>query len=332
MSRQDGQKTKILALLDLLEKQTDDQHHLTVPDMVELLNSRYDIPAERKSIYNDLDALIHYGYNIEQQRGRNGGYWLANRKFELPELKLLVDAVQSSRFITEKKSRILIEKLETLASTHQAKDLHRQVFVSGRVKSDNEANLYAVDTLHQAIADDKKVTFRYFHWNVDGKKDYHRTTDYQVSPWALAWENDNYYLIAYQDYTQPAGIRHYRVDRMHHVTMLEQKRSGKPVYDGLDLTAYIQRHFNMYGSDNIQMVTLRCSNDIASTIIDRFGLTAIRVPQEDGKHFHINVKVAISPQFFGWVCGLSPHVTIHGPESVREEMRAHLRQMAQDYF
>ena len=331
MSRQDGQKTKILALLDLLEKQTDDQHHLTVPKMVEMLNSHYDIPAERKSVYNDLDALIQYGCNIEQQRGRGGGYWLANREFELPELKLLVDAVQSSRFITEKKSRILIEKLEGLTSIWQAKELHRQVFVSGRVKSDNEANLYAVDTLHQAIADDRKVTFQYFHWNAEGKKIYHHK-EYRVSPWALAWENDYYYLIAYQDYAQPVGIRHYRVDRMHHVSMLDEPRSGKQIYDGLDLTAYIQRHFNMYGSDNIQMVTLRCSNNIASTIMDRFGPNTIRVPQEDGEHFHINVKVAISRQFFGWVCGLSPLVTIHGPESVREEFRQHLRQMEQDYF
>ncbi len=332
MSRQEGQKAKILALLQVFERKTDDQHLLTVPELVDALNSA-GIAAERKSIYTDIAALQDAGYDIEQQRGRGGGYYLASRTFELPELKLLVDAVQSSRFITRKKSRELIHKLESLASSYQASALQRQVFVSGRAKSENETAYYAVDALHQAIAADQMVSFQYWEWQADGKKHPRRNgVLYQVSPWALAWENDNYYLIAYQDYAQPANIRHYRVDRMQKVTVLDQPRAGKDLYADFDLAAYIKKRFNMYASSDEQQVTLRCANHMAGTIIDRFGTGVMLIPEDNNTHFHVTVPVAVSPQFLGWVCGLSPQVTILGPENVCEKMRTLVKEMTELYF
>lgn len=332
MSRQEGQKAKILTLLQLLERKTDDRHRLTVPEMVDALEAA-GVPAERKSIYHDIAALQDAGYDIEQQRGRGGGYYLASRSFELAELKLLVDAVQSSRFITQRKSNALIRKLEGLASEYQASALQRQVFVSGRAKSQNETAYYTVDTLHQAIAADRMVSFQYWNWQADGEKQPRRNGMlYQVSPWALAWENDNYYLIAYQDYEQPAGIRHYRVDRMMKVSMLSTPRAGKALYDGLDLASYIKKHFNMFASMDEQKVTLRCADFMAGTMIDRFGQDVIRVPEPEGGYFHITVPVAVSPQFLGWVCGLAPHVTILGPESVRQRMQTLVQQLKRDYL
>lgn len=331
MSRQEGQKAKILALLQVFEQKTDDQHMLTVPELVDALNGA-GIPAERKSIYTDIAALQDAGYDIEQQRGRGGGYYLASRSFELAELKILVDAVQSSRFITRKKSRELIHKLEGLASSYQASALQRQVFVSGRAKSENETSYYAVDALHQAIASDKMVSFQYWEWQPDGKKHPRREGSlYKVSPWALAWENDNYYLIAYQDYAQPANIRHYRVDRMQKVKVLNHPRAGKKLYADFDLAAYIKKRFNMYASSDEQQVTLRCANHMAGTIIDRFGTGIMLIPEEDGAHFHVTVPIAVSPQFLGWVCGLSPYVTILGPETVREKMCALAHTLAEMY-
>ncbi len=331
MPRQEGQKVKILTLLKLFERKTDENHRLSVPELIDALDAA-GVPAERKSIYADIAALQSAGYDIEQQKGRGGGYFLANRTFELAELKLLVDAVQSSRFITQKKSNKLIKKLESLASQYQASALQRQVFVSGRVKNENESAYYSVDALYQAIAADKMVSFQYQKWQVDGKKHSSRNgAVYQVSPWALAWENDNYYLIAYQDYAEPANIRHYRVDRMTNVCITEKPRAGKDLYTDFDLAAYIKKHFNMYGSANEQKVTLRCTNSMAGTMIDRFGTDVMLIAEDDGEHFHFTVPVAISPQFLGWVCGLSPYVSVTAPESVRSQMLELAQSLVESY-
>lgn len=331
MPRQEGQKTKILTLLKLFERKTDEDHRLSVPDLIAALDAA-GIPAERKSIYADIAALQEAGYDIELQRGRTGGYYLASRTFQLAELKLLVDAVQSSKFITQKKSSALIRKLEGFASQYQASALQRQVFVSGRAKNANETAYYAVDTLYQAIAADKMVSFQYMEWTPEKVKKPRRDgKPYRVSPWALAWENGYYYLIAYQDYAEPAGIRHYRVDHMNRVTMLESPRCGKEQYAQFDLAAYIKRHFNMYGSSEIHRVTLRCENFMAGAMLDRFGTDVMLIPEEDGQHFHLTVPIAVSPQFLGWVCGLAPHVTVTAPAEVRAEMQALARQLTETY-
>ncbi|MBQ5754140.1 MAG: WYL domain-containing protein [Oscillospiraceae bacterium] len=316
MARQEGQKAKILVLKSILERKTDEEHTLSVPQILEALE-REGIKAERKSVYTDIEALRQSGVEVELNRGRGGGYYLAGRTFELPELKLLVDAVQSSQFITEKKSHELIKKLESFASEAQARQMQRQVFVSGRAKTMNESIYYIVDALHAAIAGDRQVTFQYMEWTLSKRKAAkHGGELYRVSPWALAWENANYYLVAHT----PKGIRHYRVDKMKGVVVTDQPRQGKDEFRALDLAAYTRKMFGMYGGQE-EKVTLKCANRLVGVMLDRFGTGAILVPQPDDT-FHLTVPVAVSPQFLGWVCGFGADVKVVGPENVRREMAA----------
>ena len=299
MPKQEGQKSKLLTLLRILEQKTDEEHLLNVPQLVELLEQQ-DILAERKSIYSDIDTLRSLGYDIQLRRGRGGGYWLASRTFELSELKLLVSARTSSK---------LIHKLEALCSDYEGTQLQRQVYVDGRPKSDSHTLLYSIDALHSAINAGRMVRFRY--------KDGGTRT---VSPWQLAWENGCYYLIAYQDEKEPAGIRNYRVDRMSSVTVLGDARRGKAEFRQFDLPAYLRKHFNMFGGPEYR-VTLRCTADLESAMRDRFGKAPVFVPEEDGTHFHFDVPVCVSPQFYGWVCGFGGKVEVMAPAEVRQGLR-----------
>lgn len=321
MARQEGQKAKLLVLLQIFEHHTDAQHRLSVPQIAALL-AQENVPCERKSIYADIAALQSAGYDIELQRGRGGGYYLDRRTFELAELKLLVDAVQSSRFITEKKSGALIKKLEGFASDAEARQLQRQVYVAGRVKSMNESVYYGVDTLYQAIDAGRMVRFHYWDWTPDRQKQPRRGGMYYcVSPWALAWENGCYYLIAYEDYELPAGIRHYRVDKMSQVSLLDEPRRGSRHYADFDLAAYVQKMFNMFTGTE-QAVTIRCANHLAGAMLDRFGTRAMLLSEEDGAHFHFTVPVAVSPQFLGWICGFGDAIEVTAPADVRAALHA----------
>lgn len=322
MPKQEGQKSKLLALLHILERQTDENHMLNVPQIIELL-AQQGVICERKSVYSDIQTLNQLGYDIELKRGRNGGYWMAHRTFDLAELKLLVDAVQSSRFIPEKKSLSLIKKLEELASVHEASALQREVYVAGRPKTNNNQLLYNVDALHGAISAGRVVKFRYKH----GETNDWRT----VSPWQMAWENGGYYLIAYQDEKTPAGIRHYRVDRMSMVKAQEEPRRGKEQFRDFDLPAYLKMHFNMYGGPKAR-VTLRCTGDLEEAMRERFGRENVFVPESDGGHFHFDADVCVSDQFFGWVCGFGGKVEITAPADVRAQFAGLARRIGQEHI
>ena len=248
------------------------------------------------------------GYDIVLQRGRGGGYWLAHRAFELAELKLLVDAVQSCRFIPQEKPDALIAKLEQLASHYEAVQLQRQVYVAGRPRSQNPQVLYTIDALHEAINAGRQVSFHY-----------HNGKDHTVSPWQLAWDGGSYYLIAYQDYSLPAGIRHYRVDRMSHVTVLrDQPCRGKALYAQFSLPVYLNKHFNMYGGPEYR-VTLRCTADLRDAMTDRFGRDIILIDDPDGG-FHFTAPICVSGPFLGWVCGFEGKVTVVAPAEVRARL------------
>ena len=314
MPKQEGQKSKLLTLLRIFEQKTDEEHRLNVPQLVELLEQQ-NIFAERKSIYSDIETLRSLGYDIQLQRGRGGGYWLASRTFELSELKLLVDAVQSSKVVSARTSSRLIHKLEALCSDYEGTQLQRQVYVDGRPKSDSQTLLYSIDALHSAINAGKMVRFRY--------KDSGTRT---VSPWQLAWDGGCYYLIAYQDEKDPAGIRNYRVDRMSGVTVLAEDRRGKAEFRSFDLPSYLRKHFNMYGGSEYR-VTLRCSADLEPAMKDRFGKSILLVPEADGC-FHFDVPVCVSPQFYGWVCGFGGKVEVLAPEEVRQGMRETAQMLA----
>ena len=314
MPKQEGQKSKLLTLLRILEQKTDEEHLLNVPQLVELLEQQ-DILAERKSIYSDIDTLRSLGYDIQLRRGRGGGYWLASRTFELSELKLLVDAVQASKVVSARTSSKLIHKLEALCSDYEGTQLQRQVYVDGRPKSDSHTLLYSIDALHSAINAGRMVRFRY--------KDGGTRT---VSPWQLAWENGCYYLIAFAD---EKGIRHYRVDKMSGVRVLDAPRRGQEQFADLDLPAYLRKHFGMYGGPE-HRVTLRCTADLEGAMRERFGTTPMFLPEENGC-FHFDVPICVSDQFYGWVCGFGGKIEVVAPPEVRQGMRQVAARLAEQH-
>jgi predicted DNA-binding transcriptional regulator YafY len=331
MPRKEGQKRKLLVLIALLARETDEHHPLSVPRLVELL-AQNGVEAERKSIYDDiatLNDLPGSPFEIVQSRGRGGGYYMAATPFEVPELKLLVDAVYASRFITARKSKTLIEKLGRFVSRYEEETLDRKVLVSGRVKSTDEKILYTVDTLHTAITNGNQVTFRYCDWTMDKKMEPRRGgAAYIVSPWVLVWDGGNYYLIAYAG--AEAGLRHFRVDKMTHTEALpDTAREGAAAYEKFDVNAYMQQMFGMF-SGPVREVTLRCAAHLAGAMIDRFGTGPSLVPCGQ-KQFDIHVTVQVSPQFYGWVAGFAGSVEIVSPPEVREEMRHTLEGLQQMY-
>lgn len=329
MARSSNQKMKLLYLLKILNEKTDENHRLSARELIEEL-AHYDICAERKSIYDDISCLTDFGYDIVYVKGKtDGGYYLAGREFELPELKLLVDAVQASRFITQKKSKELIGKLEKLAGPYEAKKLQRQVLVAGRIKTENESIYYNVDRIHKAIQEDTPVTFIYLEWNLQKELQPRKEgRQYQVSPFALTWKDENYYLIAYDEGEEK--IKHFRVDKMSRITAIpERKRSGKEAFDKLDIAEYTNKTFGMFGGE-AETVTLLLPASMIGIIIDRFGKEITIRKREEGL-VSVRVKAAVSNQFFGWLSGLGGGVMIMKPEKVKEDYKNYLKSILRHY-
>ncbi len=317
MAKSPGQKLKLLYILKLLKEHTDESHPMGTPELIRRLEA-YGIHSERKSIYDDMEKLCDFGYDIIQVHSRQGGgYYLASREFELPELKLLVDAVQSSRFITTKKSRELIKKLEQLAGRHDAGKLQRQVYVAGRIKTENESIYYNIDSIHRAIQEDRQVAFEYLDWNLKKELVPRDKGRRRVSPWALIWRDENYYLAAYDSFD--GIVKHYRVDKMGDVSLAEEKREGVEQMAGMDLAAYANRTFGMFGGRE-ETVTLHLPGRLIGVALDRFGREADIRPLP-GECFQIRVKVAVSGQFFGWLAGIGADVRVVSPGEVRERYR-----------
>lgn len=330
MAKNPNQKLKLLYLHQILLQQTDEEHKLSMEEILRAL-ARYGIEAERKSIYSDIAALQDFGLDIILQRGPGGGYYVASRDFELPELKLLVDAIQCSRFITERKSDELIHKIESLASQPQARVLQRQVYIADRIKTMNESIYYNIDTLHSAISAGVQITFQYFEWVLNfrsheriQKRYRHNGAQYQVSPWALTWDDENYYMIAYEPIS--GSIRHYRVDKMEHIALTDEPREGQRLFhDRFNPADYSRKVFGMFSGEE-KIVRLRCENRFIGVLRDRFGAELMVQPLEDG-YFAVNVTVAVSPQFFSWVFGLGGGVQIVEPQDVRQQFQQQLRQL-----
>lgn len=325
MARSSNQKLKLLYLAQFFMEETDETHPLSVQQLIERLAAQ-DIAAERKSIYDDIEALRQFGMEILKS-GR-GGYYLAERTFELAELKLLVDLCASSRFLTEKKSRSLIGKLESLASRYEAGSLARQVVVAHRIRTMNESIYYNVDELHDAISRDRAVTFHYFEYVVPKDRVYrHGGALYHISPFALTWDDENYYLIGFDE---NAGIlKHFRVDKMEHITVTDTPRAGGEVFGRIDLGTYTDTLFGMF-SGSPESVLLRFENRLAGAVIDRFGADIAVMP--DGKdHFTVRVRAAVSDQFFGYLSGFGAAVEVLSPRSVVEKYRAHIEAIAALY-
>lgn len=319
MARNENQKLKLIYIMDMLYRETDEEHGVTITDMINMLES-HDIKAERKSLYNDIDTLTAYGMDIMKKKyDRNMYYSLVSRDFELAELKLLVDAVQSSKFITVNKTNELIKKIESLTSKYEARQLQRQVYVLNRLKNINEKIYISVDVLHRAIHKGVQVTFKYTSWNV--KKELvpkHGGEIYRVSPWGLIWDDENYYLIGFDEKSQT--IKHYRVDKMIELDETDIPRNGKELFERFDAASYSKKTFGMYGG-KVCTVKLKVASELAGVIIDRFGSDIMLHPNSDNEHFTVNVDVAVSEQFLGWIAGLSGNVEIVEPCHVREQFK-----------
>jgi predicted DNA-binding transcriptional regulator YafY len=317
MAKSAGQKLKLLYIIKMLEDNTDENHPLSTSEIIDRLEAE-GIHSERKSIYDDIEKLISFGYDIIQVSSRNGGgYYMGSREFELPELKLLVDAVQSSRFITTKKSRELIGKLELKAGKYDAGKLQRQVYVAGRIKTENESIYYNIDSIHRGIQEDRQIGFTYMDWNLNKEMVPRENGERSVSPWALIWREENYYLAAYDNID--GIIKHYRVDKMGNVRVLNLKREGKEQFSHIDPAKYTNSTFGMYGGKE-ETVTLAFPNRLIGVVMDRFGRDADIRPLENGT-FRVRVKVAVSGQFFGWLSGIGAAAEIASPKSVRQEYK-----------
>jgi predicted DNA-binding transcriptional regulator YafY len=328
MARSENQKLKLLYLLKILMEETDEEHYITMPEIIKKLES-YDVKAERKSIYNDISYLKDFGVDLVGEKfGSSHGYYIASRDFELSELKLLVDAVQSAKFITAKQSDDLIKKLEALVSRHEAKQLQREVFVAERVKTDSHKTLYNVDTLHSAISNNSNVSFKYWQWDVHKKMvPKHGGKIYNVSPWALSWDDENYYLVGFD--VEAGKIKHFRVDKMMDIAQTQEPRRGREEYDKQDMASSAKRIFGMFNGYE-ETVQLYCKDNMAGVIIDRFGKDVMIVPKGKG-YFQANVKVSVSGQFFGWVLSLGEDVKIIGPQRVVEDITKRIEKLGKLY-
>ena len=327
MPRSANQKLKLLYLMQFLLQRSDEAHPLTVQQMIDEL-ARHGIGAERKSIYDDLEALRVFGLDIVQSRGKTTGYYVGVRDFELPELKLLVDSVQSSKFITHKKTLSLIKKIEGLASAYDAQLLQRQVYVRNRVKSMNESVYYNVDEISNAITQDKAIRFRYFDYTVTKERRFRRDgARYEISPFSLMWDDENYYMLGYD--AEAGRLKHYRVDKMTDISASEQSRSGKEAFGEIDMPQYSKKVFGMFTGETVN-VRLRFAEHLAGAVIDRFGRDVMITAAGDG-HFSVSVDVAVSPQFYAWLFAFGTEVEILSPESVRDEFGDRLARLQAQY-
>ena len=314
----------LLYLKQFFEEKTDEDHPATMKQIREYLKAN-GVEAERKSVYTDLDALSDFGMDVRKDEYGKSYQWY-DREFELPEVKLIIDSVASSKFLSEKKSDALIKKLGKLVSEHQRKELRRQVRVMGRAKSMNNSVLINTDAIHAAIAANTTVKFKYFHYNLKLERNYSRKGEvFEVSPWALLYDNDNYYLLAFIE----GNFRTYRVDRMANVEQGTKEREGKEEFENMDMPSYSKSTFGMYNGKQ-EKVTMVFQNRMLDTVIDQFGKD-VWLSKVDDQHFKVTVPVAVSPQFFAWVFGLGNYVTITEPESVVKQMKDMLGKVTQRY-
>ena len=328
MAKSEKQKLKLLYIMKILMEQTDEEHPMPMSVLLEKL-AREDIKAERKSIYSDVSYLQDFGLDIVYNSSRDkNGYYIASREFELPECKLLVDAVTASKFITASKSKVLVEKLESLVSRHQAHQLKRQVVSPDRIKNENESIYYRVDGIHKAMQENRQITFQYLEWNL--KKNLVPRKGglvYQISPWALLWDNENYYLVGYDHDAEI--IKHFRVDKIGPMELLEEKREGYEAFTKCNIHDYSTKTFGMYGGKE-EKVTIQFPNSLVGVVLDRFGKD-VSLQKIDAEHFAVHVTVAVSSQFFGWLAGIGNQAKITSPEEVKKQSVDYLQNILTEY-
>lgn len=329
MSKNANQKLKLLQLNKYFLENTDENNTASISDITDYL-AGLGISAERKSLYDDFEQLRSFGTDVMSVKTKNGtGYYVADRLFEVSELKLLVDAVQVAKFITDKKSRALISKLETLCSRHEAAELSRQVTIPGRIKSMNESIYYNVDKIHNAISKNTPITFKYFDYNVDKERVMRHDGElYNVSPYALNWDDENYYLIGFDH--KDEMIKHYRVDKMLNISLGEGIRLGKKAFDERDVAAYSGKVFNMFGGKSTK-VCLEFDKSLCGVVIDRFGKDVFMRNSENEGKVYVYCDVVVSPNFFGWLFSFGEKVKIATPSEVASEFKEYCKKVIDNY-
>lgn len=320
MSKSENTKLRTLKILEFLYTQSDIDHRFSIAEINEYL-AQFGLEAERKAIYNDFAVLRKFGIEIDSFKDKHYKYYIDGREFEIAELKLLVDAVASSRFISEAKSRRLIAKISKLASIHEAEGLKRSIKVTNRGKSSNERVYYNVDILHRAIAENKMVSFKYFDYNISGRKSFRKNGErYVVSPYMLNWDNENYYLLCHYE-RHGDKITPFRVDRMELIEI--EKISAKKALPEYNLAQYSNRVFGMYFGES-QSLKLRFSNELLNPVIDKFG-RQIKAYQNDDNTFNVLLDVDISPNFYGWIMQFGNRAQIISPDSERERFKEYVK-------
>ena len=327
MTKSANQKLKILYLMKILMDETDENHGLSMPEIIDRLDE-IGIKAERKSIYNDIELLREYGLDIITQRGSAAKYFIGSREFESTELTLLVDAVQSSKSITEKKSRMLIKKLETLSSKYEAGLLRSNIHVPGRIKMQNESIFYNVDAIQNAIAASRKLSFKYYDYDMDKNKVPRADGRiYITNPVGLAYMNEYYYMVAYSEHY--SKFVNYRVDRMTNIKITDEQSSKIPGPMRFDIAEYCQRAFSMFGGEDIH-VQLRVDKSIINPIIDRFG-TGVMIQKVDDNTARVFTAITTSEVFFGWLTQFGTLIKIEKPKSLAAEYKKHLSAIIESY-
>ena len=328
MPRKENQRKKLLILRDILLRNTDEHHGLTRKE-IEVELSRYDIEVSRQTFAEDLELLREFGVDIMTDRiGSKTIYYVGEREFALPELKLLIDSIQASRFITEKKAMELIRKMERLCSKHEAAELQRGAVIVDRIKNMNESIFYNVDAVHQAINQNSKIRFQYFNYNIQAEREYkHGGKIYEESPYAMVCADDNYYLLAYN--SERNIIKNYRVDKLAAVQVTGEPREGREVFEQYDLKRFTRNSFGMFSGKEAK-VTMRFSHRFANAVVDRFGKDVF-MRRVDDNWVEVVAPVVVSPMFFRWLYGLGAEAYIVGPQDVREAMKNHLLEVGKLY-
>lgn len=326
MANKTGQKLKLLYVMNILLNETDENHSLNANEIIDRLNEM-GVDAERKSIYSDISTLLEYGLNIEKSEEYKGGYYIADKSFELAELKLLVDAISSSRFISEKKAKDLVDRIAGLGNVYDARELSRQVVVPNRNQGRGEKTFYAIDTIYRCIDENHKMSFKYFKWNAKKEKEFKYDGErITVSPACLMWFDENYYLVAYSDKRE--DIRYYRVDKMESVEEIDELREGIADIDRKRIAQIARNSFGMYQGET-RTVNIVCDSSIVGVFIDRFGYD-IDIT-EKGNKARVRIELEVSPQFYGWISGLGDKAYIEGPKDIRDEYKDYIKALMKNY-
>ena len=314
-------KSRILYILDLLKQNTDEQHTMSISDILEHLEGQ-EIEAHRRTVMADIQAIEESGVDVITIKSTQNRYFIGNRDFELAEVKLLIDAVESSKLITQKKSTELIRKLTTLVSKHQASELHGHIYVDQRIKPENEEIYYTVDAIHSAINSSKQIEFKYYQYTGRKEKIFKNNGFvYSLSPYALIWSEDHYYAIGYCD--KHGKISKFRVDRMANTIITENEILHKPV--DFDIAEYAKSVFEMFDGET-KTVELKCTNDLMDVVVDRFGEN-VKTHELGSNCFKAIVDISISPTFYGWVFGFGNKMSILAPIDVKNEYIAMARRI-----